>query len=282
MLHSKRLLQAVTLRLLVYLSLAYLTTGLFLYFRQDQLLFPASNTISIPATPTHLPAEDLLIPVNGKDHLHAWWIPAAPLSQRVILCLHGNGYALDEMTGEAEILHAIGANLLLVDYRGYGSSTKLVPNETTVTGDARAALVYLLLERKLPVSDVFLLGRSVGSGPATQVASETSGLGGLILESAFTSIDDVVNRFWYAHLFPVNLMLHAHFNNLAKISLVQAPVLIIAGTSDSLTPLRMSEQLFAQARNPKQICRILGAAHDDLLESGGNQLIGTLQRFVQR
>jgi uncharacterized protein len=123
--------------------------------------------------------------------MHAWWIPAAKPSSKVILVFHGNGYVLEEMVGdETSSLNEIGANLLLVDYRGYGSSTPISPNERTVDEDAEAALNYLLRDRRIPVGAVFVLGRSIGSGPATYLAVNHRGLGGLILESPFSSIDD--------------------------------------------------------------------------------------------
>ena len=46
--------------------------------------------------------------------------------------------------GEASNLHEIGANLMLVDYRGYGSSSPITPDEKTVDEDALAALTYLV------------------------------------------------------------------------------------------------------------------------------------------
>ena len=69
-------------------------------------------------------------------------------SYKVLLVFHGNGYVLEDMAGdEVGRLHAIGANLLLIDYCGYGSSTPISPNEKTVDEDAAAALDYLLRGR---------------------------------------------------------------------------------------------------------------------------------------
>ena len=50
---------------------------------------------------------------------------------------------------EAVNLHEIGANLMLVDYRGYGlSGTRISPDEPTVDEDAEATLNYLLRNRE--------------------------------------------------------------------------------------------------------------------------------------
>jgi pimeloyl-ACP methyl ester carboxylesterase len=227
--------------------------------------------------------EDLRIPVIAGDHLHAWWIPAAVPTDQAILVFHGNGYVLEDMAGdEIAGLHRIGANLLLIDYRGYGSSTPIDPNETTVNRDAEASLDYLLRVRMIAPGKVWLLGRSIGSGPATDLAMKNRRLGGLILESAFSSIDDAAAGFWYFRIYPLALMLRTHFDNLTKISSVRVPVLIICGTADTLTPASMAEKLFAQANQPKQIYLVPGGGHDDLWLSGGIALERELRGFIGR
>jgi hypothetical protein len=88
----------------------------------------------------------------------------------------------------------------------------------TVDEDAEASLNYLLRDRMIPAGNVIALGRSIGSGPATYLAWNHRGLGGLILESPFSSIDDAAGGFWYFRIYPIGFILRTHFDNLAKIS----------------------------------------------------------------
>jgi uncharacterized protein len=192
-------LRSAAIRLAAYLATAYLVTGAFFCFFQTRLIFPAPKTFEkqTPAE-TGLPFEDLRIPVHERDHLHAWWIPSATPSDKTVLVFHGNGYVLEDMVGdETASLHEIGANLMLVDYRGYGSSTPISPNEATLDEDAEVSLNYLRHDRMIPIGNVFLLGRSIGSGPATYLALHNPGLAGLILESPFSSLDDAAAASWY-------------------------------------------------------------------------------------
>jgi fermentation-respiration switch protein FrsA (DUF1100 family) len=279
----RRWLRSIVIRLTAYPAIAYLTVGAFFYFQQDKLLFPAPKAFE-KKTPADsgLRFEDLRISMNAKDYLHGWWIPAAIPSSKVILVFHGNGYVLEDMvTDEIANLHEIGANLMLVDYRGYGLSTLISPNETTVNEDAAASLSYLVRHRMIPVGNVFVLGRSIGSGPATYLALKNRGLGGLILESPFSSIDDAASGFWYFRIYPSGLILRTHFDNLSKISSVWTPLLIVSGTADALTPTWMADKIFAQAHQPKQLYLVAGAGHNDLLTAGGNGLTQVLQNFVQ-
>ena len=264
------------------LAIGYLLAGLLLYFEQGDLLFPAPKSYEkdTPAT-VHLPFEDLHIAVSPSEYLHAWWIPAAAPSAKVILMFHGNGYVLENIaTSEAVVLHEIGTNLLLVDYRGYGGSSPAKTRESTVYEDARSALSYLTEHRRVSVHDIYVLGRSIGSGPATQSALENPRLGGLILESPFSSIDDAARVLPVTRMFPVHWMLRTHFDNLSKIGSVRVPLLMVSGSADSLTPVWMAKAIFAQANQPKQLMVIPGAGHDDLLFVGGQALTDALRNFV--
>ena len=59
---------------------------------------------------------------------------------------------------------------LLVNYRGYGLSTGS-PTEQDIMGDSLAILDSVLKETGRTPDDVILVGQSLGSGVATQVAS---------------------------------------------------------------------------------------------------------------
>jgi fermentation-respiration switch protein FrsA (DUF1100 family) len=268
----------------LYPILAYLLTAALLYLRQGDLLFPAPKTFG-KMTPAArgIDFEDLQIPVKAGGSMHAWWIPSLSSSNDAIVVFHGNGYVLEDMAGgEVWDLHQIGASLLLVDYRGYGGSTPISPDEVTVTEDAEAALEYILRGRLLDVGHVFVLGRSIGSGPAIHLASSNASLGGVILESPFTSIDDAARAGpWYFRIFPVRLILRTHFDNLSRMQLVRVPVLIISGEMDTLTPPWMAKSLFARAHPPKQLLIVPNAAHNNLSEVGGPSLAKAIQDFVR-
>jgi pimeloyl-ACP methyl ester carboxylesterase len=172
---------------LILLVVIYVAACAFFYLQQDQMAFPAPLEYA-RATPSDvgIPFEDLHIPVNGSEQIHAWWIPAATASDKVLLLFHGNGYVLEQaVRGELAPLHGLGTNLLMIDYRGYGSSSPGTPNERRVYEDARAAFSYLSVQRRIPSRDIIFLGRSIGTGPATEMAKEHPEAGGLILISAF-------------------------------------------------------------------------------------------------
>jgi fermentation-respiration switch protein FrsA (DUF1100 family) len=279
---QRRWFRFVAGRLVLYLAVAYLTIGLYFYFEQAKFLFPAPKDFDkVTPAAAGLAFDDLRIPVGAKGYLHGWHIPSQTGAQGMILVFHGNGYVLDSVGEEEAVdLHRIGPGLLLVDYRGYGLSTAVVPNEATIQEDADASLRYLVSDLAIAPERVFVMGRSIGSGPATYLAARTPGLGGLVLATPFTSIADAAAESLYFRLYPIDLMLHTHFDNLSRIASVHAPVLIVGGTSDTLTPPWMARRIFARANDPKQIYFVPGAGHNNLLTVGGRELVQVLQRFT--
>jgi fermentation-respiration switch protein FrsA (DUF1100 family) len=268
--------------LVVYPLIGYLALGVGLYVRQTELLFPAPRDFE-RLTPANLRMryDDLRIPTQATGWIHAWWIPGEDAPRKTILMFHGNGYVLEESLEEVTELHKIGTNLLLVDYRGYGSSSRVTPSEATVNEDADAALAWLTGRRQVAEGDVFVLGRSIGTGPATYLAAAHPALAGLILESPFSSIEDAAKEVWPSRIYPVHLLLRTHFDNLSRIGRVRAPVLIVVGTADTLTPAWMAGRLYERANEPKQLYLVRGAEHNDLVDVGGEALREVLRRFVR-
>lgn len=86
---------------------------------------------------------------------------------------------------------------------------------------------------------MFLMGRSLGSGPACCLASKYP-VAGLVLISAFTSVLDVASEHFG---FFGKLLLKNRFDNLENIKKVKCPTLIIHGTEDSLVPFSHAKQL---------------------------------------
>ncbi len=268
---------------LVVLIVIYLSACIFLYLQQDRMTFPAPLEYA-RTTPLDvgIPFENLHIPVNGSEQIHAWWIPASTSSGKVLLVFHGNGYVLDQtVRGELAPLHALGTNLLMIDYRGYGSSSSATPNEKRVYEDARAAFSYLTVRRKIPSRDIIFLGRSIGTGPATEMAKEHPEAGGLILISAFTSTVDAAKSIWFLRPFPLTLLSHNRFDNFSKMDAVQLPVFIAVGTADRLTPPAMAQALFQRANEPKQLYLSPGVDHNEMMSTGLTALEAQIRAFLQ-
>ena len=290
--------------LLVALAVLYVAASAFLYFQQDQIGFPVLTDYE-RVTPAALgiPFEDLQIPVNGTEQIHAWWLPAS--SDKVLLLFHGGGYVLEDnitlalraksglpplprlsLSRQLELipLHQLGLNILAFDYRGFGSSTPLNLTEKTATEDARAALTYLTVQRRVPSRQIILTAWSLGTGPATEIAKEYPDMGGLVLVSPYTALPDLVQfmpELWYVRPLPYRLLSHTRFDNLSKMNSVHVPVLFIVGSVDDTTVPSMATALLQKANEPKRLYVSPGASHANVWDIKTDQVIAEISGFIQ-
>ena len=193
-----------------------------------------------------------------------------PQAQYTILYSHGNAEDLGYIWSVLRDIRDIGFAVFAYDYQGYGTSQGK-PSEYNVYRDIEAAYNYLTQQLRVPPKQIILYGRSVGGGPAIDLAARQS-VGGLVVESSFVSVFRVLTRI---PLFPFD-----KFVNVDKIGKVRSPVLVIHGKADRVVPFWHGEQLFAAAKQPKFNFWVDRAGHNDLMEVAGDRYATTLRRFV--
>ncbi|MBE9049868.1 alpha/beta fold hydrolase [Nostocales cyanobacterium LEGE 11386] len=266
--------------------IAYFAICLFLFVRQPRFIFFPSSTVEITPEFFHLPYEEVWLPVpasSGKvERIHGWWIEATQPDAKVLLYLHGNGINIGANIGHANRFYQLGFSVLLIDYRGYGRSEGVFPNEMRVYQDAAVAWNYLVQEKQIPPSQIFIYGHSMGGAIAIDLAVKHPNAAGLIVESSFTSIRDVVAYRNLFRLFPVDLILTQRFDSLKKIPQLKVPVLFIHGTADTTVPSFMSQQLYNAAPQPKKLLLVPAADHNNTASVAGEQYLQWVKSFAQQ
>jgi len=233
----------------------------------------SNGLIFLPPPPTYQ---------AGPDFLNIPAPDGATLAARYLFCRDAR-YTVVYFHGNAEDLGGIGPRLQLLrdrlhvsvlawDYPGYGRSGGLVGEPATLLA-AHAVLAYVTGPLGVPGERVVLYGRSLGAGPAVDLASSER-CGGLILESAFTSAFRVMTG--------VRLLPFDRFINLEKMRRVRCPVLVIHGTADQTIPFSHGQRLYAAAPAPKDRLWVGGAGHNDLIDTAGDAYWEALQRFLAR
>lgn len=127
---------------------------------------------------------------------------------------------------------------MAIEYPGYGLYEGS-PDEQTIIEDTEAVYEYLIKKLNINPKNILLYGRSIGTGPASYLASRKE-VGALILMSAFTSIRAVVKDLagtWAQY------MIKERFNNLEAIAKVRCPTFFIHGQQDKLIPYTHSADL---------------------------------------
>jgi hypothetical protein len=221
--------------------------------------------------------EDVWLTTLDRVRVNAWYLPN-PTSQKVLLWFHGNaenlGYGFERLV----FYSRLAVNVLAVDYRGYGKSEGS-PDEAGVYRDADAAYDFLVQERHIQPKNIVLFGHSLGGAVAIDLASRHE-CGSLIVQSSFTSAKDMARRVFRIPLF--EYIPKSQFNSLAKIRRVRAPILIAHGTRDEVVPFSMGQQLFKAAPEPKFFFAVEDAGHNDVVEVGGDSLLGQFKFFLEQ
>lgn len=227
--------------------------------------------------------DELRIPVGSgadKGELEAWWVPATHANEPSFLYLHGNDRNISDHLEHILHLHMLGYNVMVTDYRGYGSSGGGSPSEAKVYQDAEAAWQYLIKVRGVKPGQAFIYGHSLGGAIAIDLAVHHPEAAGLITESTFTSMV-AMGELKYGY-FPVGLLLNQRFDSLKKISRLKIPVLLIHGTWDHLVPVRMAQQLYDAAPQPKTLILIKGGEHSNSATIGWIEYRDAVSAFVKK
>jgi pimeloyl-ACP methyl ester carboxylesterase len=182
-----------------------------------------------------------------------------------IVHFHGNGEVvadwLEDLPGRVA---ALGANLLLAEYRGYGMSTG-EPRLGRMLDDVEA----IVRAAGAPPERLVLFGRSVGSLFALEGVSRFPGVAGLVLESA---IADPLERLLLrvdpgeVGATPEELAaaVAARLDHRGKLAAYRGPVLVLHTLFDDLVPVTHAERLASWAGG-KVLLRLLDRGHHNTI-----------------
>merc|ERR1719240_397304 len=178
-----------------------------------------------------LPYEDVTITTEDGTRISGWFVYRKPASIRpgaipyTFLYFHGNGgnigYRLENVH---DMWERLCANILIIDYRGYGDSDDGGgPCQSGFLMDAIAAYRWLVeyagepSEAKLTADRILLFGQSVGGAVACCLVEQLlrdqmNGSyslplpAGIVLENTFTSLQEIACSV-FSYLKPVSFLL---------------------------------------------------------------------------
>ncbi|MFN3765576.1 MAG: alpha/beta hydrolase [Aliihoeflea sp.] len=166
-----------------------------------------------------------------------------------------------------------GYGLLLTGYRGYGGNPGL-PSETMLYADASAMMERIAVDNLAP-SGVIIYGYSMGTGVASYVAARAETLG-LVLEAPFTTFGDAVRQ-QFSQV--PEWLVRTKFDTRSRIDKVDAPILILAGGKDQITPARFAERLASINADHASLVVVPDGNHLNLIRKGG---AAAVQGFLAR
>lgn len=228
----------------------YLCACAALFFYQRALIYfpPADAALRAPQVTT-MDVDGAAVRVSERAHP----------GPKAVVYFGGNA---EDVSTSLPLLEAAFPEraLYLLHYRGYaGSSGK--PTEAALVADA------LLLVDRVAAShpDIVLIGRSLGSGVAVQVASQRK-IAKLILVTPYDSLAALAAR-QYPY-FPVRWILQDTYDSWRYAPAVTVPTSIIAAQYDEIIPLENTQRLKSYFRQGSVTMNVIaGATHNSIIDS---------------
>lgn len=252
----------LAIKVLATLATAYIAFALIVTLAQGKLIYPAPTGpgVDVPGF------ERITYTTEDGLDISAGYRAADP-GKPTIVYFHGNAADWQSSVVATDRLVPLGYGVLAAEYRGYRGNPG-TPSEEGLYRDGRAALAFLA-ERGVAPSDVVLIGNSIGSGTATQLATEIDAKA-LILISPFASLSRIVGeKIWWL---PTGLLLRDTYDNIGKVASVSAPTLILHGDADTLIPDQHSRDL-AEVTTNGELVIFPGAGHDLAWQDAAEQRV---------
>ena len=258
---------ALLLKLLILVAIAYCCAILYMWIRQDAYLFRPKHYDVLQEFERYRWDRQ----IDGITH-QGWFLDKG--AEKTVIYHGGNA---EDLAGHCEVLfQGLEVNALLVNYRGYGQSEG-VPGEKEMVADAIAIFDLFCEEKGVDPSNVYLMGRSLGSGVAVQVAAARPEAAGAILVTPYESIAAIA-KFQYPWL-PIDRLLRHPFRSIDHAPNIKMPALILLAEFDEVIPVETGRRLGEAWGGEKEILTI-PMGHNDINEHPA--YFEAINRFIQQ
>jgi hypothetical protein len=264
------------IKVLLALGGGYLLVVLLAFVFQARMVFYPESSLAGTPGDLGLEYEDVWLTSSDGIRVHGWYVPSER-GRTTVLFLHGNAGNISHRLEMLDIIHRLGLNCLIIDYRGFGQSQGS-PSEQGVSLDAEAAWDWLVASKGLGSQDIISWGRSLGGPVAARLARDRTP-GALIIESSFTSMPELGQKLY--PFLPVKMISRFSFPTLNYIQDLSCPLLVVHSGDDKLVPFQHGKRLYKAAGGPKEFLKISGAHNDGFLVSGETYFRG-ISDFLQR
>jgi len=187
----------------------------------------------------------------------------------LLLCFHGNAdLAVNAIDWARKVSYTTGFTVMLAEYRGYMNLGGR-PSYLTSKIDSEAAFTHAIDSLHFSPDRIALYGHSLGTAVAAELATRHTPVC-LVLESPFTSAYDMARIVaWRGIEIVWGVIARFHFDTLAAVSSINAPVWVAHGAKDRLIPPAMGKQVFTAAKVKGRLLLVPDAAHNDVADVGG-------------
>lgn len=205
-----------------------------LYFYQDGLLFhpkPSSKHDIAEILKTYPEFDTLCFTMKDGNRTYGF-ISKDTLKEKLPLILYFGGNA-EEVSHLAEYkIYFPNAKIVMLNYRGFGLSKGLI-SEKTMFSDALEAYDKLMTMPEINADKVMVIGRSIGTGVATYVASQRNTKATVLITPYENMIDVAFEKYPFV---PIGLLIKHPFESDKYAKTISTPVLALIAKNDEVIP----------------------------------------------
>lgn len=190
------------------------------------------------------------------QYIPCLYLKSKKYSNKIIIYFHSNYEDLGSTYSICECLNEkLNINILSVEFPKYGIyKSNEHCNEDLLIKDAEIIYNFLTEVLEIKENNIILIGRCVGSGPATYLAAKHLVLA-LILISPFKSIKEAVRTMFPTLHFGslLKMFVKERFNNYEAMKHIESPILFIHGKQDTIIPYNHSVEMIEKCNSPAKL-----------------------------
>lgn len=219
---KKILLRTLKVVLVLYIFLCGL-----LYFFQEKLIFFPQKLAKNYQFEFNQKFEEINIITTDNKKINGLLFKA-DTSKGLIFYLHGNAGCLSSWGEAAKAYTDLNYDVFIIDYRSFGKSEGEITGQNQLFQDNQSA--YNELKKKYPEDKIIVLGYSIGTGLASQLAS-TNKPKLLILQAPYYNLTDIMKN---TYSFVPTFLLKYKFATNEYLKNCNMPVVIFHGNKDEV------------------------------------------------
>jgi dipeptidyl aminopeptidase/acylaminoacyl peptidase len=184
----------------------------------------------------------VVLRANDGTRLSGWLMtPLSPGPHPAVLYFGGRSEEVSWVVRDAGKLFP-GMTVLAMNYRGYGDSHG-EPAEAHMVEDACSLFDWMADRSGIDAKRIAVVGRSLGSGVAVQVAKERP-VHSVVLITPYDSILAIAKRRFRA--MPIEYILRHRFESIKYAPSLNAPTYVLRAAIDEVVPHANTDQLVAK------------------------------------
>lgn len=244
-------------RLLKIVLIFYILLCAAVYFFQEKIIFHPGILDKNYQFTFEQPFEELSIKTKAGYSLNGVLIKSDS-SKGVIFFLHGNTGALNRWASVAKAYTDLHYDIFILDYPGFGKSESSINSETQMFTDVQSA--YEEIKKRYNENQIVVIGFSIGTGPATKIASENNPRL-LVLQAPYYSLTDLMKKEF--KILPTFLLKYK-FETGKYLTRCAMPVIIFHGDADEVIYYGSSLKLQQEFKKGDTLITLSGQKHNGI------------------